>query len=320
MNDQDEAWQAEYQKYQTETVSGLSDSSRYRDLPTFKYWFRAIERYCSWVNKIHVITCGHYPEWLNQNHPKLNLIKHEDYIPKRYLPTFSSPVIELNLHRIAELSEHFILFNDDFFVNSQINPDDFFVNNLPKDSLAIVPLSTRFSSSYLELNNQILINQEFRQREIIKKIFPKLFSFKNGLFVNLMNLVMLPFPFISDIYNFHITTASTKSSYEEAWQLYHKELDKGCLQKFRNKESYSRFLVRSRQLLKGKFVPTNMRKLGSFINLKKDEDYLKYLSNNKKILCLNDSWLLDIDDFEVEKERLVAAFEEKFPEKSSFEV
>ena len=41
---------------------------------------------------------------------------HREIIEQEYLPTFNSHVIEANLHKIPNLSEHFIYFNDDVFV------------------------------------------------------------------------------------------------------------------------------------------------------------------------------------------------------------
>lgn len=41
------------------------------------------------------------------------MIKHEDFIPSKYLPTFNINTIEMNFFRIPELSENFIYFNDD---------------------------------------------------------------------------------------------------------------------------------------------------------------------------------------------------------------
>lgn len=41
---------------------------------------------------------------------------HREIIDHDYLPTFNSHVIEANLHKIPNLSEHFIYFNDDVFV------------------------------------------------------------------------------------------------------------------------------------------------------------------------------------------------------------
>ena len=62
-----------------------------------KYWFRAVEAYAPWVGQVHFITWGHLPEWLNTQCPKLHIVNHEDYIPEKYLPTFSANPIELNI-------------------------------------------------------------------------------------------------------------------------------------------------------------------------------------------------------------------------------
>ncbi|MEX6253875.1 hypothetical protein [Providencia huaxiensis] len=63
-------------------------------------WNRKI---CALQHKIHFVTCGHYPNWLDINNHKINFVKHSDFIPKEYLPTFNSHTIELNLHRIKGL-------------------------------------------------------------------------------------------------------------------------------------------------------------------------------------------------------------------------
>lgn len=54
-------WQIEKNKY---SQSKLVDNRniRYRDFETLKFWFRSIEKYAPWVNRIHFITCGHLPE------------------------------------------------------------------------------------------------------------------------------------------------------------------------------------------------------------------------------------------------------------------
>ena len=110
----DPKWLKEKNKYIT--YKGDSNINRYRDFDNLKYLFRGIEKYASWVNKIFFVTWGHIPKWLNTNNEKIRIVKHDEFIPKEYLPTFNSNVIELNLHRIQDLSEHFVLFNDDVFI------------------------------------------------------------------------------------------------------------------------------------------------------------------------------------------------------------
>ena len=130
----DPVWKEERAKYD-HPASCLPNSNnfQFRDWGVLPYWFRSVERYAPWVRRIHFVTCGHYPEWLNLDHPKLHFVRHEDFIPSEYLPTFSANPIELNIHRIPGLSEQFVYFNDDMFVAAPVKPTDFFINGLPRD-------------------------------------------------------------------------------------------------------------------------------------------------------------------------------------------
>ena len=98
---EDKEWQKEKEKYMN--LRGDAGKNRFRDCDNLQYLFRGIDKFAPWVNKIFFITWGHLPKWLDVNNEKIRVIKHEDYIPKEYLPTFNSNVIELNLHRIEEL-------------------------------------------------------------------------------------------------------------------------------------------------------------------------------------------------------------------------
>ena len=95
----DPSW-LEIKKEFSPQSKGDDDSIRYRDFENLKYIFRGIELYMPWVRTIHFITWGHIPDFLNTKHPKINIVRHEDFITKEYLPTFSSHTIELNLHII----------------------------------------------------------------------------------------------------------------------------------------------------------------------------------------------------------------------------
>ena len=50
----DPAWRTQRAKY---TGLGELDASevRYRDMGILRYWFRAVEAYAPWVNKVHFI-------------------------------------------------------------------------------------------------------------------------------------------------------------------------------------------------------------------------------------------------------------------------
>ena len=102
--------------------SYIDSDMRYRDYGTFNNWFRMIENHAPWVNKVFLITNGQKPEWLNLAYPKLRWVTHKEFIPQEYLPTFNSAAIELNLHRIEDLSENYLYFNDDMYMIRDCKP------------------------------------------------------------------------------------------------------------------------------------------------------------------------------------------------------
>ena len=119
----DPVWQADHAKYRA-SKSADNHPARYREWGLFRYWFRGIEQNAPWVRKVHLLTYGHLPAWLEPDHPKLHIVNHRDFIPEEYLPTFSSHAIELNMHRIPDLAEHFLYFNDDVFLGRPVTPWD----------------------------------------------------------------------------------------------------------------------------------------------------------------------------------------------------
>ena len=85
----DPEWVAEKQRYTSEIDNKVDEKrARYRDWDNVQYIFRGIEKFAPWVNKIFFVTYGHLPAWLDVTNPKLVVVKHEDFIPKEYLPTF----------------------------------------------------------------------------------------------------------------------------------------------------------------------------------------------------------------------------------------
>ncbi|HFR3830289.1 TPA: capsular biosynthesis protein, partial [Streptococcus suis] len=173
----DPKWQKEKANYDsTFEYSEANTEQRFRTIPFFHHWFRALEENAPWVNKVFFITFGHVPEWLNLNHPKLRVVTHKEFIPEKYLPTYNSNVIELNLHRIEDLGEHFILFNDDMFFNAPLTPEDFFVDGKVKDLAIYAPFIPREEFQHIELNNVIVINKYFEPKKTFKKNLFKFFT------------------------------------------------------------------------------------------------------------------------------------------------
>lgn len=324
LDDTDEVWQAEFQKYrQLENkkinAKSANNEARFRDYDTFKYWFRGIEKNASWVNRIFLVTCGHFPKWLNKEHPKLTLVEHSDFIPEEYLPTFSSDTIALNLHRIKNLSENFIYFNDDMFLINPTKSTDFFKNGVPRDMLTLIPATTSEQFNHFTINNMELIHKEFSKKDIVKKNFFRMVNFKAGITYLGTTLLQLPYPNISDMMHFHLSTAINKSIYEKLWEEHFDVFDKTCRHKFREISDVTDWYIRSYSLAIGNFIPARMHKFGKFISIKKVTSFETLFNSKFKELCLNDDITLEGADFEAVIQKMQKAFENKFPDKSSFE-
>ena len=96
----DPEWEKEKNTYLSGAMALYNNERRYRDWQLLRFWFRGTEKFAPWVRKIHFVTWGHIPEWLNTHHEKLRIINHTDFIPRQYLPTFNSNTIDLCLHKI----------------------------------------------------------------------------------------------------------------------------------------------------------------------------------------------------------------------------
>jgi len=315
----DPAWQKTRSQYDPNFKPGAQDA-HYRDWGTLRYWFRAVEKYASWVNKIHFVTCGQTPDWLNTEHPKLHLVSHEDYMPQKYLPTFSANPIELNFHRIEDLSEQFVYFNDDTFLAAPTVPEDFFKKGLPCDSAemaALIPSVKNEVITYILFNDLLLLNGNFSKRQSIKRHMRKWFSLAYGKGM-LRNLYYLPIGKFSGFVNPHLPNSFLKSTYESVWQAEEEFLDTVCAHRFRSKEDVNQYLMRYWQLASGVFTPRTT-KIGACYTVGNDnpaiEDALR--GHKYKLLCINDNSTME--EIEEQMTWLCSVFEETFGEKSTFE-
>ena len=122
LDSSDPEWQKSLAIYSHKST-GHKEKARFRSTDFFLYWFRAVERYAPWVHKVYLVTNGKFPDWINKDCPKLELVKHADFIPTEYLPTFNCRTIEMHLHNIKGLLEHFEIpkENIDYFLIHQAN-------------------------------------------------------------------------------------------------------------------------------------------------------------------------------------------------------
>ena len=121
----DSNWRLEHDKYCAYNCHAI----RFRDWGFLKYVMRGIDTYMSFIDRIHLVVMmdSQVPKWVNRE--KVNIVYHEDIIPKEFLPLFNSSSIEMFIHKIPGLSEEFIYFNDDFFPTNSLEYHDFFDGN-----------------------------------------------------------------------------------------------------------------------------------------------------------------------------------------------
>lgn len=327
VDSKDSVWQEQYKVYEA-NAKGDKSKARFRNMNIFRHWFRAVERYAPWVNKIYLITNGKYPEWINKDHPKLVLVKHEDYIPKENLPTFNSCAIELPMHRIKGLSEHFVYFNDDMFLNGPVKPDYYFKNGLPcdcnKETCFNVPIYTveeKFNIYMSMLADIGIVNGHFNRWETVRKSPWRWFGPHLGLKGLLTSCILMRQRQFIGFSNYHTEQAYLKSTFEEAWEKEPDFLNASCT-RFREEVIANPYLFRYWQFAKNKFYPKK-RNFATIHLIKKDAVYViekALFDTNIVSLCINDTSLCTDNDFEFIDNHLTKWFEQKYPEKSAYEI
>ena len=110
----------------TATTRESSGQARFVSRDELRYSMRSIHLFAPWVRRIHLVTAGQVPAWLDVDHPQVNLVNHDAILPAEALPTFNSHAIEAALHRIPDLTEHFVYLNDDFFLGRPLGRERFF--------------------------------------------------------------------------------------------------------------------------------------------------------------------------------------------------
>ncbi len=323
----DPKWQAEYHKYRGEVVHE-EDKGRYRNWDIFKYWFRAVETYAPWVNKVFLVTNGKNPDWINPNHPKLVLVSHSDYMPEKYLPTFNSRAIELNFHRIKDLSEHFVYFNDDMFINRPVSPGYYFKDGLPCDcnqeTLFYGPSwdpKNKFSTKISIYCDLAILNYHFDRREVVKNAPGKWFGLhlgRHGLLSTILLRNRKRFEFFTWR---HFEQPMLKSIIKEIWDVEGEMADKSCSQ-FRQDVSFNPYIIRYWQFATNRFHPAKLT-TGTLYTIARTpiKAIVETLKKGKyKSVCLNDTPDCSDEIFSMTKNAVTAAFESKFPNKSSFEL
>lgn len=316
----DPKWQQDFATYSGKIDNKKNEMSiaRFRDHGFLKYWFRGVEKFAPWVRSIHFVTCGQQPGWLNTDHPKIKLVNHEDYIPKQYLPCYNSNLIEIYMHRIKDLSEHFVYFNDDFFITNHLPKERFFTGDLPND-IAAFRMNFGFSLWNKCLRNNIrIINKRFNKKEVMERDHDKWFTGAYGKRGRLTRLLK-PYNKFVTLRTPHNAQPYLKTTFEEVWEYAGKELTEMSSHRFRSPKDYTLELFKTWQICRGNFAAYNTyQDTKMFPLVFKSKKAIEAIRNQSYLLvCINDSEY--ITNYNQTMHDIHSAFDSILPEKSGFE-
>lgn len=326
MNPYDENWRREKAKYWGIEIRDpdydVNQVARFRDWDNLQYWFRGVERFAPWVRRIYFVTWDTVPDWLNVDHPKIQVVRDREILPEGCAPAFSPNPMETNLHRIPGISEHFVFFNDDMFLLSPVEPGDFYRNGLPREMAVSYPLTNDPGNdpfSHMLLTMMGVVNGFFDKKQVQRKHWKKWFNPVYGR-QNINNLMTAYNHQFSCILIPHLPSSMRKSTYEEVWKAIPDDLMATASHKFRSLTDITQYIFRYWAICKGEFEPANVFRYGRefFMNDASLPGLCEVIRTRRyKMICINDS--KDIMDFETCRDEVKAAFERILPEKSNFE-
>ncbi len=316
----DPEWRSSFEEHAV-CLEGDKKESRFRDWPTLKYLFRGFEECAPWVRKVHFVTCGHLPSWLDESHPKLNVVNHSDFLEGRNLPVFSSHPIEINLHRIEGLSEQFVYFNDDTFLLQRMSPCDFFKKGVPRDMLAFNAIAES-KIAHVKLNDVKIIHKYFSKKDVVFQNFFKIFNYRYNLIEMIKTALLMPWPVITGFYDHHLPQPFLKKTFSEVWEAEPEVLTRVSASKLRSDADVNQYLFRYWHLCKGQFQPIGFK--SRYMDWVRDVEDAKafrraLLSKRYKFCCIGDA--VEHDQIFEECQKLICeGFESLFPKKSGFEL
>lgn len=297
----DPKWQAKRNAFFGRKVENSSSNfnGRYANNDELKYSLRSVERYAPWFRKIFIVTDNQTPEWLDIGNPKIKIIDQNDILPHKSLPCFNSNVLEHFLYKIPNLSEHFLLSNDDMFFNKTVLPTTFFA----KDGFPIIRLNRKPFRRF----------RWFLREQIFKKPH-KLYS--KALF-NAAELVKHKFGvFYNGLPHHNLDSYLKSDCLRVAEHIFKNEIDLTKMNHFRNANDIQRIVYSYVALAekRGHLQYVSSKK-SLHVHIQKDRHYEKLKKFNPTFFCMNDTEYADDND----RMKLKMWLSTRFAEKSEFE-
>lgn len=319
VNGADPAWLDEKKKWIPSSCDAgdeIDAPKRYRDLGLMKYWFRGIEKFAPWVRKVHFITWGHLPDFLNTKHPKLHIVNHKDFIPYDCLPTYNANAIEVSLHKIPDLAEHFVYFNDDVFLLKSTRKEDFFCCGLPIINAVECPIFQDGVYGSLLKNDIDAVNRNFMKKTQIKKNLKKWFSAKT-MKGKMCNIIAGPWERYLGFIVEHGPSPYLKKTWLDVWTNENSLMRKTQMSHFRNCDNANQNLFQFWQIANGDYEQGILSQKMFVLSDESVDEVCSVVEQQKfQSACINDG---DVTDFDNVCTKLSDVFEKILPQKSSFE-
>jgi hypothetical protein len=114
--------------------------TRFHSVGEIDYCLTSLLRFAPFLRRIHIVTDEQVPplverarDWAPALRDKLVIVDHREIFAGHgdCLPTFNSRSIETMLHRIPDLAEHHVYFNDDFLLVKPVAPGEWFRGGWP---------------------------------------------------------------------------------------------------------------------------------------------------------------------------------------------
>ena len=300
VNGNDPIWQAKRNATIgiTEEKSAVNCDGRYADNDELKYSLRSIEMYAPWIRKIFIVTDNQVPAWLDTTNPRIRIVDHKEIMPAQSLPCFNSCLIEHFLHRIPELSEHFLYGNDDMFINKPVTPSDFFTPN----GLPIIRFNRRPFRKLTLL---------FKEKILKKKLSNYVQTIRNSA-----ELVEKKYGIYYGGKTHHNIDSYLKSDYQHTGEVFKKEIEATLSNHVRNSNDVQRNIYSYVPLAEKHAKLHYVSQRTSFrLHIQNESHYEKLERYNPLLFCMNDSEYAKEED----RKRAHTFLEKRFPEKSKFE-
>ena len=148
-------------KIENHLTTSTNYKKQYLQANEIEYCVKSILKFAPFVRRIFIVTDNQKPSFSGLKDlivsKKVKVVDHKEIFKgyEKYLPTFNIRSIDAVLHRIEDLSEMFVYFNDDVFLINKIREEDWFVENK-------VVLMGKWAKSY-SINPIKVLSEKFKK-------------------------------------------------------------------------------------------------------------------------------------------------------------